>query len=510
MTTPEINRLNKQTHAELKEFHTVTFKQEGGTEAQAKRLQQALNSSPILANNINSAISKGVVKGFRIETNSNNNGSFSPSDGMIRFNTQMLNDKTQGSLGNLVFVTAHETRHSLDKLEEFNDNFNISLQTQAQQDGQRDYTDEVKAYVKFYRGAEAKAEIDGFNAVVDMIKQRNSKPTLGQIYEAAPGQMPFFIERNEIKPGQYEYKLRSNLQLDKNMYLPMSTNIEGMGKNFFDDGKFAHDYPDYYGSDAIRAAIAYERHYHGQASKIHLNMQELAKIGIDKASLKKLGVDFNGIDTAPPKRTTPNQSPAQVDVADPSSTRLDAMLNRVNRAVDAYQKNDGEAIRAANHEMIAASPVAQKMLAGHEAFLGKQRQQQEQENRLYSLENMPQRAQDLHGQIQEKFTAYVKEHNLPYSERGIQNSIGALTSEAYAQKLSGIDHLAVNNGKLSAMQEGRVVSDYASVDVAKAAATPERESFKEILQSEQNLEREAEQREMARQMEQSRGMGMSR
>ena len=45
MAVPEINRLNAQTHSELKEFRTVPFLKDGGTEAQSQRLQQALSFS---------------------------------------------------------------------------------------------------------------------------------------------------------------------------------------------------------------------------------------------------------------------------------------------------------------------------------------------------------------------------------------------------------------------------------------------------------------------------------
>ncbi|STZ50832.1 Uncharacterised protein [Neisseria dentiae] len=511
MATPEINRLNVQTHSELKEFHTVPFLQDGGSEAQTQRLRQALNSSPILAKNINLAISSSVVEGFRIDKNPNRNGSYSPTDEMIRISPYILNDRQKGSLGNLVFVTAHETRHSLDGLGAAFQQTKDSINKQAQQQGSRDYTDEVKAHVLRLRKAEARAEIDGFNAVVDMVRQTNPKPTLEQIYEKAPRHMHDFIDKKVNQLGINIYTLKPNLQLDKDMYLPMNAkNIEGMGKNFFDKtGYFAIDYPDNYASYAIKLAAYYEQKHHGKDSKIYLDMKELGKMGIDEASLKKAGVDFNGINTTPPKQAAPNQ-PAAPETADQLQARMDAMLDRINRSLEAYRQNDAEAIRAANAEMIAASPAAQKMLADHDTFTEALRQQQEQENRLYSLENMPERAQMLHSRIHEKFTAYVQEHNLPYTERGIQNSVAAITAEAYAKKLSDIDDLVVNNGRLSVKQEGRVVGSYAWVDADKAASTPERESFKETLLAEQNLAREAEQREMARQAEQSRGMGMSR
>ncbi|WP_416192634.1 hypothetical protein [Neisseria sp. CCUG12390] len=68
MATPEINRLSTQTDSELKEFHTLTFMQGGGTQAQSERLQQTLNSSPLLAKNINSATNSGAVERLFFQT----------------------------------------------------------------------------------------------------------------------------------------------------------------------------------------------------------------------------------------------------------------------------------------------------------------------------------------------------------------------------------------------------------------------------------------------------------
>ena len=61
------------------------------------------------------------------------------------------------------------------------------------------------------------------------------------------------------------------------------------------------------------------------------------------------------------------------------------------------------------------------------------------ENSRYTLENMPERARDLHAQITDKLTAYVKENNLPYTKEGLQNSITALTAEAFDQKMTQVD-----------------------------------------------------------------------
>lgn len=509
MAPPEINRLSTQTISELKEFHTLTFMKEGGTQAQSERLQQALNSSPLLAKNINSAISKGIVEGFRIDKNPNNNGSYSPTDEMIRLSPKILNDREKGSLGNLVFVAAHETQHSLDKVGEDFQKTKDSINRQAQQQGHRDYTGEVKAHVLRLRKAEALAEIDGFNAVVDMVRQTNPKPTLKQIYHAAPDHMHDFIKE---KNGNYT--LKSNLQLDKNMYLSMNDkNIEAMGKNFFDKtGYFAIDYPDRYAAYAIKLAVSYEQHYHGQNSKIHLDMKELGKIGIDEASLKKAGVDFKGINTSPLTHTLPNQSATQENTTDPLQARMDAMLERFNRAIDAYDRNDKDAIRASQDDIISASPKVHRIFENAAAEAALEKFRREEENRRFTLEKMPERAQLLHDRIDTQLRDFYRENNLPYTEREMKNSVAALTAEAYKNRMPEIGRVGLNkDGELFAWHETHYhYATYATVDVAKAAAVPLRESFQQTLESEQVLAEQDRRQEYERQMEQQRSYGMSR
>lgn len=511
---PEINRLTTQTTSELKEFHTLTFMKEGGTKAQSERLQQALNSSPLLAKNINSAISKGIVEGFRIDKNPHNNGSYSPTDEMIRLSPRILNDRTDGGLGNLVFVAAHETQHSIDKVGEDFQKTKNSIGTQVRQQGRRDYTGEVKAHVLRLRKAEALAEIDGFNAVVDMIRQTNPKPTLKQIYHAAPDHMHDFINEQTNQSGEKTYTLKPNLQLDKNMYLPMNDkNIEAMGKNFFDKtGYFAIDYPDRYAAYAIKLAASYEQHYHGQNSKIHLDMKELGKIGIDEASLKKAGVDFKGINISPPKHTSPNQSLIQEKTADPLQARMDAMLERFNRAIDAYDRNDKDAIRASQDDIISASPKVHGIFENAAAEAALEKFRREEENRRFTLEKMPERAQLLHDRIDTQLRDFYRENNLPYTEREMKNSVAALTAEAYKNRMPEIGRVGLNkDGELFAWHETHYhYATYATVDAAKAAAVPLRESFQQTLESEQVLAEQDRRQEYERQMEQQRSYGMSR
>lgn len=135
----------------------------------------------------------------------------------------------------------------------------------------------------------------------------------------------------------------------------------------------------------------------------------------------------------------------------------------------------------------------------------------EEQNYPYSLKNMPEQAQKLHAQITDKFTEFIKKHHLPYSEDSIQNSITALTAEAYAKKLPEI--MAFNITKdncLGVMHKDNAFLRIAKVDVNEAMNIDSRESFKDILKTEQNFQLEAEQREMEKQMNHSQSMGIVR
>ena len=512
---PFRNNLNKEVMRELREFnHPVFLKYGGGaTQAQTERLYHAINLSPLLVENVNKSVKSGYIQGLRLETNPEFLGSYSTGNKKLRINPLLLdtpqNKNSWEELGRLVFLIGHETRHSLDKLDIYEKSFEQSLQKQAQQKEHRNYTDEVEAYVKFYRKSEARAEIDGFNAVVSMLKQKNSKPTLKQIYHAATEDMKIYITKNNEA-----YSLKHGLVQDKDGYLPITNqkNLETVGKIFYDNPGF---YPPYYGSYAVAQAIHYEQKKHGAQSKIYLNMDRLEKIGIDELSLREqlqtYNIDFDSvITTSPPQLSIRQKQSLSSYTLDTISTQslshAEALIAKYQAAAAAM---DADSPNAAT-EMARSNPTVQKIMERFDAELERRQSLREFENSRYTLENMPERARDLHAQITDKLTAYVKENNLPYTKEGLQNSITALTAEAFDQKMTQVDHIGIHNDKLAVHQDGRFIHDFAEVDAFQSQLTPERDSFQNIVQAEQKHEQEAQQRETERQMEQSRGMGMSR
>ena len=137
-------------------------------------------------------------------------------------------------------------------------------------------------------------------------------------------------------------------------------------------------------------------------------------------------------------------------------------------------------------------------------------ERREQEARRFSLEHMPEHARELHRQIGRQLNAYAQEHNLPFTERGLQNCTAALTTAAYAQKLPAVDRITLtDDNRLAVIHKGGVFPRFAEVDADKAALSEPKEAFRDILQTEQR-QQEEQQRALEQRMEQNRGMVMSR
>lgn len=283
-----MSHLNLNVSKKIDEFYV----QGQATETQIKVIKDAINASPVLTKEMNSAVDKGEIIRFQFLsdlTNSNVQGSYDYSTKTLKINPELLNKEQEF----IIFVLGHEVQHSLDEMPKLYKDNKDKLRTQANAYGFRDYTDEVILHIENLRDKEAKAEIAGFNAVVDKLKQNNSTLTLEQIYNSTHSAMRDFIDRYREQSGQYSYILKNNLELNPDMSLPMSNkNIQGMGQNFFHKDAY---YPNSYAAESILAAQRAEWAANGSGSKINLNMTELGKLGITEEGLKAEGVDFKYI-----------------------------------------------------------------------------------------------------------------------------------------------------------------------------------------------------------------------
>lgn len=506
-------------------------------------LVSAIKASPLLTERFNLAVANQYLAGIKAQgANENSGGGFHPDTQEISLPLNSLKKDTDQN--SMIFVLAHEVQHSFNRQESQDaaDQFLQDIQIQAQQPGMRDYTDEIQALITANRKDEASAEIAGFNAVISTIKMEMANPTLRDIHDSTSYMRDFIVE-NETDDG-YTYTLKPDIILNKDMMLSttpedLPKNLEAMGRHYFDkDRNEARlgicdptgcqpddyvDYTNYHGAWMVGRAIdAERRHNPGSTEPLVLDMR---KLRLTEEMLEESGLFIEGGKPMPYKDI--GQNPPFVGRFDhtasgknqyqyvpvgaldekqpqPGQTHIDALIARYQAASAALDAGNGSAVK----NIMGTNPDVAKIMERFDSGLERRQMLREQENSRYSLENMPERAQTLHTQIEEKLTAYAKEHNLPYSSPGLQNSIAAITAEAYAQKLTRVDAVSLHGGKLAVMQEGRATADFASVDAARASLTPESESFQNILQSEQRLEQEARQRETELQTEQTRGMSM--
>lgn len=514
-------------------------------------LVSAITTSPLLTERFNLAVENKYLTGLKAQSpNENAGGGFHPDTREISL---PLNSLTENANKNsMIFVLAHEIQHSFNHQETQNatDRFLRDIQTQAQQSGIRDYTDEIQVLITANRKDEASAEIAGFNAVISATKGETTNLSLEDLYDSTP-YMHDFINENKIDIG-YSYSLKPNLILNKDMMLSTTTedlpkNLEAMGRHYFDKSREETrlgycepdigcqpndfvDYTNYYATWMVGRVIDAERRHNPDSKEpLVLDMQ---KLKLTEEMLEENGLfiedrkpmPYKDIGQNPPfvgrfdhtydgeKHHSwipvhqENRTGKPAEQADNAPTKVEALLAKYQAAIEVMDKGKSNPI----FETARANPAVQKIMERFDAELERRQSLREGENNRYSLANMPDRARDLHAQITDKLTAYVKENNLPYSREGLQNSITALAAEAFDQKMTKIDHIAINEGKLMVKQDGRFIHDFAEVDSFRSRLTPDRDSFQNIVQSEQNHEHEEQQHEMERQMERSRSMVMGR
>lgn len=446
----------------LQDFHAHNS-HDAIQEKQANRLGEAIASSPLLASKMHQAIQQGFIKQIQQETNPNSTASYSADKKILRIQSYLLNDSSPNVVGNLIFVTAHEVRHSLDKLLEIEHKTQQMISAEAKKkDGIHDYTTAVLSHVKALRIAEAVAQIDGFNAVVDKIKQKNTQPTLNQIYEDASKPMQDFIDRkrNLLNTEKYDYVLKSNLELNPDMTMPESAkNIEGMGQNFFDKtGDFAYDYPDNYA-----AAVVLNAHRYENGAPINLNFDELNKMGIDEQSLK------------------------------------DALKNLINRS--------GSNISMPNIQDISPSKINQIQPVSHH------HSPQSESSLASSYSFSPSislQAQKLAAQCEEKLLAFCEKKGI-YADnpQDFKNIAMALAAEGIKQDMHKIDQLDMDTQTVKVfILSYEPHAKLASVSANEVSNLPVQESMATIEQIEQQRMQQEQEKQQLQSQQQNYGRSL--
>lgn len=300
-------------------------------------LQQTLNGSPILVDQLKEAVrdeAKRDLVGFDINSKSGSGATYNPARKTMNLNPSSLSSDTFNQ-SNLTHMLGHELQHTFNrgKIEESKNTYYASLRAIAGDDNPvNDYTAPMKVRMQDLRRDEAEAEINGWNTLLSYERERTGRPvSLQGMWNNTSRQR---VEDYLVLDGKGHAIARPGLQFNSDNSLspttgPNGNNIEAMGRHFFDQppagtrgvrpqdtmtlGPHGHsDYKNSYGAAMISQAILYERGVgqakHGEASQMHLNMRELGfkeklieENGLYMKSGSKASQAYFDTSTSPPK-----------------------------------------------------------------------------------------------------------------------------------------------------------------------------------------------------------------
>ena len=298
-------------------------------------LQATFDGSPELAAQITSAVALSHVQHFSLLENGMAAGATydgSTADGspkginippLALQSSTLANPRGRYDARDLTFVLGHEIQHGFNDAEKDRATraFLDGLVVQAnQRSAIHDYTDELRAYIGAGRDDEAKAQIAGWNALLD--RQRQASPH-------ADGLVLMLATRNDrvldfIRPDPSDLSKaagKSGLVFNPDGSLsPTPANIAAMGQHYFDrpsplyaqpgerpvalgEGRPgpSANYTNYYGTWAVERIIAAE----DRANVGHRGARPQIAIDMAGLGLKEDLIEMEGLDLGADRRPRP-------------------------------------------------------------------------------------------------------------------------------------------------------------------------------------------------------------
>ena len=285
----------------------------GVTAEHLRNLTTAINGSPVVVDEMNRLVDAGHLKaiapmvGVTLHASGIYDDQRHADTIRLTLTTLEPDEKTQRfSPHDAMFVMGHELEHGLN----YDDRANAytaldqDVTQKLREPAPRNYTDVVATFIDERRQDEAEGQLAGWNAVVSALHEKREtggKPmTLERIFDADPLRMQDFIQKSDVKP--YTYSLKPNLTIENDFTIaPSPSNVETIGKNFFDksaqdtalgrDGQ--SDYANYYGAYAIGRIAQlqnfYDRNVPESTPRIILDMSRLR---LSPSLLEKNGIDM--------------------------------------------------------------------------------------------------------------------------------------------------------------------------------------------------------------------------
>lgn len=315
-------------------------------------LQDALNGSPVLADEFKRAVMAGDPSNRRIlrsldilPSDSGMGGSYSAVNRALNLPASALSGASRAhgfDPYELTFVMGHEVQHGLNATQAVNARKDFIRGAQimaATRVGVHDYTGLIGAYIQSGRDDEAKAEIAGWNALHSRVRQENPELKLEDVYQAARGRTEDFVD--QVVAGR-DLTIRPNIHLNSDFSMPPTPeNVQAMGENYFNRPPKAHlspddprtpmmlgprlesDYPNHYAKWAIATAAWAEQQ---GARKVRGHKPELA-IDMDRLGLYEDTIERSGLNLG---ASTPSVRYIDRSHGEKAESRFDHTFNGPN------------------------------------------------------------------------------------------------------------------------------------------------------------------------------------
>ncbi len=272
------------------------------TRPQYDNLLDTIRASPTLSQQLNEAAGSGHLQGLYFEpvATLGAGGGYSQGDRAISIPSDRLGDPSGADFmpAQLAFVLGHEVQHAVDvpemdsaKAAFLSDLEGISRNADLAGATVKDYTAPTAELMTAYRWDEARAQIAGWNASVDVVQSQHPDATLADIVQANPGYAQLFVDDASVHPGSYSMK--PGISLGPDMAIrPTQANLESVAQSYFDlpattariGDNADMNYTQLYGREVLGFIETHEQHYGsalpGQGPiPIQLNM---AQLGFDE------------------------------------------------------------------------------------------------------------------------------------------------------------------------------------------------------------------------------------
>jgi hypothetical protein len=277
----------------------------GVTETHSRHLLETFSGSPALTERFNEAANRGQVRSIELSETS-------AAASYVLRRCRLLIDKDE--LGRdfdrhkLTFVLGHELQHAADRAIDRDQQNELKDEVYriSHSDGVHDYTDSTRTAIVNTRWHEGRAEIGGWNALVDAVRHENGRPDLKSVYQACPGYSDDFVDIDSRNMASSEaYRLKSGIQVDADLRMPMTEgNIEAMARHYADRDlapglgfgrQQSADYRHQAATQHLNMAIAYGdygiRNDHGLTHPLRI---DLAGLGLSRRRMQEYGVDLGG------------------------------------------------------------------------------------------------------------------------------------------------------------------------------------------------------------------------